>query len=226
MLVPRHPGSVGARVVTQRTTTSKRAYKSPRRLEQAAQTRTAVLEAAVRLFGERGWATTGMRDVAAEAGVSVETVYSNFKSKVDLLMAAIDVQVVGDAQPVALADRSEFTQMAAGSHAERVTAAAHLLTQVNQRTAGLHEAVRQGAASEPELAARLAEGERRRRVNIVQAAELITGRTIPDRDADTLWAVLSVEVFGLLTGVMGWSVPEYTEWAAREIASRLAAIQE
>jgi AcrR family transcriptional regulator len=75
--------------------TARRAYQSARRRQQAADTRKAVVDAATRLFGERGWAATGMRDVAREAGVSVETVYANFSSKGDLLMAAIDVAVVG-----------------------------------------------------------------------------------------------------------------------------------
>ncbi|MGH3179671.1 MAG: TetR/AcrR family transcriptional regulator, partial [Streptosporangiaceae bacterium] len=40
------------------------------------------------------------REVARAAGVSVETVYASFRSKGDLLLAAIDVAVVGDAAPV------------------------------------------------------------------------------------------------------------------------------
>ena len=42
-----------------------------------------------------------MRDIAKDAGVAVETVYANFGSKTELLMTAIDVGVVGDAEPVA-----------------------------------------------------------------------------------------------------------------------------
>jgi len=69
----------------------RRAYKSARRQQQAVNTRAEVLDAALLLFADRGWAGTGMRDVAREAGVSVETVYANFRSKSDLLMAAIEV---------------------------------------------------------------------------------------------------------------------------------------
>src|SRR6185437_12392475 len=59
----------------------RRTYRSPRREQQAAETRSAVISAAAHLFAERGWAATGMRDVAGAAGVSIETVYANFKSK-------------------------------------------------------------------------------------------------------------------------------------------------
>jgi AcrR family transcriptional regulator len=164
-----------------------------------------------------------MRDVAREAGVAVETVYANFRSKAELLMGAIDVGVVGDAEPVSLADRSEFADLATGTFDQRVKTAARLLTQIHQRTAGLHWALRQGAASEPGLARRLEEGETRRRLNIQQAAELIAGRRIDAVDVDTLWAVLSVDVFRLLTELSGWSVHQYQTWAAREIAQRLEA---
>ena len=78
----------------------KRRYNSNRRAMQAAQTRGDVLAAAIRLFTAAGWAGTTISAVAAAAGVSVETVYSGFGSKKGLLRAAMDVAVVGDAEPV------------------------------------------------------------------------------------------------------------------------------
>ena len=65
-----------------------RTYRSPRRAMQAQQTRVAVLGACRALFGERGWAATGVRDIAGEAGVSVETVYATLGGKVALLTEA------------------------------------------------------------------------------------------------------------------------------------------
>src|SRR5262245_48773732 len=117
--------------------TRRRTYTSPRRQQQAAETRAAVLAAAGPLFSERGWAATGVRDVATGAGVSVETVYANFGSKADLLLAALGVAVVGDAQPVALADRAEFADLGVGTLAERAAAAARFVTGAHARTAGI-----------------------------------------------------------------------------------------
>jgi AcrR family transcriptional regulator len=119
----------------------RRVYRSPRRQRQAAETRAAVLSAAVARFGSRGWSATGMRDVAAEAGVSVETVYATVGSKAGLLLAAIDVGVVGDVEPVPLAQRPEFARLGVGSFTDRVATAARLLTGINQRIAGLHRAL-------------------------------------------------------------------------------------
>ena len=63
--------------------------------------------AATRLFFERGWAATTLAGVAAEAGTAVETVYSAFGSKSGLLIAAIDVAIVGDDEQTPLVDRAD-----------------------------------------------------------------------------------------------------------------------
>src|SRR5262245_16544747 len=115
---------------------ARRRYHSPLREQRARQTREAVLAAAARLFTTRGWAATGMRDIAREAGTATETLYSHFPSKTALLQAVIDVAVVGDEAPVALAERPAFTVLADGSRAERLAAAARLVTDVALRTAG------------------------------------------------------------------------------------------
>ncbi len=54
---------------------------------KAEETRTRILDTALRLFRERGFAETTMRDVAAEAGVATGAAYYYFRSKEDLVMA-------------------------------------------------------------------------------------------------------------------------------------------
>ena len=105
---------------------SRRRYRSPLREQQAVQTRSAVIAAGIRLFGEKGWAGTGMRDVAAAAGVAIETVYASFRSKRELLTACIDRAVVADDEPVPLADRSSFLALGHGTRVQRAAAAAAL----------------------------------------------------------------------------------------------------
>ena len=201
---------------------SRRAYRSPRRQQQAEQTRADVLAAAANLFGTRGWSATGMRDIAREAGVAVETVYANFRSKTDLLMAAIDIGVVGDDAPIPLAQRPEFAALAAGDFSDRVAAAARLVTGINGRISGLRRALGEAAASEPELATKLTQAENRRRINIRQGIELITGGGVDDDLRDEVWALTSVDVYHLLTGIGAWSVPRYETWVA-EVLTRLLA---
>src|SRR5919107_6063720 len=85
----------------------KRRYDSSRRQEQARATRRAVLQAAHDLFVSQGYGRTTMADVAAAAGVSVETVYAAFKNKATLLHRVWDVTIGGDAKEAALPERPE-----------------------------------------------------------------------------------------------------------------------
>lgn len=207
-------------------TSGPRSYRSTRRAEQAAQTRAAVLAAARELFGDNGWAATGVRDVARAAGVAVETVYANFGSKVDLLQAALDAAIVDDTEPVALSDRPEFAALGQGSAVERARAAALLVREINERTHGIGRALREAAAGDPELAKRLTEGERRRRVDVERGARLVAGRTVTQTERDGLWAVLSMEVYGLLVNQAGWKAKRYEDWVAGTIVRLLQPVEE
>lgn len=144
----------------------------------------------------------------------VETVYAHFRSKTDLLMAAVDVAVVGDTQQLSLSERPEFLALGRGTRKQRARAGASLVAGINQRIAGVYLALREGAASDPDLAERLREGERRRRVDVEEGATLFTGRPVGREVCDGLWAVLAVDVYQLLTDLRRWSQDEYETWLA------------
>lgn len=170
--------------------------------------------AAARRFTTAGWAATGMRDVAADAGVATETVYAHFSSKAKLFRHAMDVAVVGDEAPVALADRPEFAALSQGGRADRILAAATLLTAVNQRTSGIAKVLREAAPTNAMIAQMLADARARIRLDIAAGAEAVMGRPPTDQERDGLWAVLSVEVYLLLVEESGWSIEAYRAWVA------------
>jgi AcrR family transcriptional regulator len=176
-----------------------------------------VLAAATSLFTDRGWSATGMRDIAREAGVAVETVYANFGSKTELLLTAIDIGVVGDAEPVPLSQRAEFAALGVGTFSDRVEAAARLLTGINRRTWRLRRALHEAAGSEPQLEAKLHDLEVRRRDNVRQGAEMVVGRPVEDDVLDGLWVVMGADVFALLTEIGGRSVDDYERWLVATI---------
>ena len=89
-------------------------YHSPLRARQAAETRRTIVDAAITLFKERGWAATTLPMVAAEAGTAVDTIYSVFGSKSGLLMEAIDLAIAGDDDPTAMVDRPELAEFGSG----------------------------------------------------------------------------------------------------------------
>lgn len=186
----------------------------------AQQNRQAVLEAATALFSERGWSAS-VRDIASSAGVSVETVYTHFGSKVDLLNQVVDVAVVGDDDPVALMDRPEFAALSMGSRNERATAAAALNTAINRRTTSLLTALREAAAVKPVMAQRLEALRESQRLTVHVAAAMVAGRKVTTVEADGLWAVLSQDVYELLSGSADWSPAQYNEWVAEAITRLL-----
>ena len=70
---------------------------------------------------------------------------------------------------------------------------------------------------EPELAARLEEARERQRRNVQVGGAMVAGRELSGAEAEGLWAVLSQEVYELLTGSAGWSPEQYEQWVAGAI---------
>ena len=190
-----------------------RRYDSTLRRRQAEQNRRAILDAAMALFAERGW-SVAVRDIADAAGTSIETVYAHFGSKPELLKEVLDVGVVGDDEPVALAERPEFTALSQGGPGQRAAAAAALVTAINRRTSGVQRTLREAAPVEPELAARLEEARGSQRRDVLVGGSMVAGRELSGAEAGGLWAVLSGEVYELLTGSGGWSPEQYEKWLA------------
>lgn len=71
-----------------------RPYRSDLRQRQAEQTRRRVVQAALELFGSRGYRATTYADLAEEAGVSVKTVQEH-GPKAALLQAAVEMASFG-----------------------------------------------------------------------------------------------------------------------------------
>jgi AcrR family transcriptional regulator len=195
----------------------RRRYRSALREQQAAATRRAVTDAARELFLANGWAATGMREVAEAAGVALETVYSHFSSKRGLLRAVADAAVVGDDQPVPLAERPDFLAMGHGRRSERMGAAARLLTAVQVRTAAVATLLREAASADEEIAEMLRSTRERQREDVVRAIQLVVGRPPTDSERDGVWAITSPEVYLLLVEASGWSAEQYEAWIAETL---------
>lgn len=190
----------------------RRRYRSGLREQQAEQTKRAVVQAAHNLFVANGWAATGMREVAATAGVALETVYSHFASKRGLLRAVADAAAVGDDAPVPMAQRPEFLAMGRGRRPERVRAAARLLTAVHLRTAPVAKLLRQAAPADDEIAEMLRSTRERQRQDVATALELLLGRPPTAAERDGVWAIVSPEVYLLLVEESGWAPEQFEAW--------------
>jgi AcrR family transcriptional regulator len=200
------------------TSTTRRRYDSPLRAKRAEQTKTAILDAATNLFTTAGWAGTGMRDVAREAGVAVETLYSHYASKRTLLDAVVDLAAAGDTEPVAVAERPEFHKMGRGRRSDRIAAAASLVAAINERTGPFAKLIREAAATDEEIAEVLRATRARQRQDVEAGLALILGRPPTDDERDGAWAILSPEVYLLLVQESQWSLDQYERWLSDTLA--------
>lgn len=208
--------------------TVKRRYASARRQEQALQTRRAILDAAGRLFVHPGYAATPLTAVAAEAGVAIQTVYSVFGSKRQLLSELVDRTVAGDDDPVALPDRQFVADIRAlDDPRAKLRRYARHLSDIHARQAEVMLALAGAATADPDAAAiRQKNDDDRHRGMTMLAAELIaTGRTRPDVDtgqvADVLWLAMDVHNYDWLVRRRGWTVDRFERWYVDTVAAAI-----
>lgn len=191
---------------------AKPGYHSPLRARQAAETRQTIVTAAVRLFGERGWAATTLPMIATEAGTAVDTIYSAFGSKSNLLMAAIHLAIAGDDEPTAMVDRSELAQFAEGTRLERLRTGVRYTMGVYERSLPILRTLQEAAASDDMARARLERYDNDRRDVMIVGLGFILGHPAPDEFVDAVWALVSPEVLTMLTEKRGWSIAETEAW--------------
>src|SRR4051812_33039545 len=91
--------------------TGKRGYRSPRRIEQAAETRRAVLAAARELFVNSGYNATTVAQIAAHAGVSLDTVYAAVGRKPQLLRELVETSISGADRAIPGEERDYVARM-------------------------------------------------------------------------------------------------------------------
>lgn len=72
------------------STAPSRRNSTVRRTRRGPHTRKQILDASLRLFSERGFARTTVRDIATAAGITDAAIYYHFQSKRDLLEALVE----------------------------------------------------------------------------------------------------------------------------------------
>ena len=200
--------------------TRRRSYSSPKRRQQAAETRGgraghgALRHARLERHGHAGRREGG--------GVSVETVYATFGNKTDLLMAASMSRSWATRRPSPSGSVPSSGRLAGPVPPSGACRRPSRPRGPRAGTRGIGR-VREGAASDPTLATRLADGERNRRADVTQAAELVAAREVTTSESDGVWAVTSTEVFDLLVDRAGRGEDAYEDWLADTISRLLPA---
>src|SRR5436309_9661814 len=130
-----------------------RSYNSPRRAEQAAATRRAILDAAQRLFEKDGYAATPMASIAKEAGVALKTVYLAFETKSGVLRALWHLRLRGDEGSAHVGERDWYREVLEEPDAKRqLKLNARNSRVVKARVGALMEVIRSGARADTDIA--------------------------------------------------------------------------
>lgn len=187
--------------------------KGTRRQLQAEQTRRDIIQGARRLFAAKGYAGTSMADIAAEAGVVIQTVYSSVGPKQAFLRELNDLID----EEAGVAEIAAAVSATSDPH-EMVRLAVRLTRQVVERCGDIVAAVHDAAGTEPEMAAMLAEGRRRHRDGLRGVAEaLAAGGALrngltPTEAARRIAVLSSNEVYFQLTRDFGMSFAAAERW--------------
>ena len=209
---------------------AKRRYDSSRRRAQAAATRDDILDAAQRLFEERGYGATTMDAIAAEAGVALKTVYVAFETKSGLLRALWNHLLRGGRDEVPVAQQEWYREVLEEPDAERkLRLAARNSRVVKLRIAGVLEVIRSAAPIDPDIGALWSriqtEFHANQRVIVESLREV--GALDPaldvDRAADILWTLNHPNLWQLLVDERGWTPEDYEQWCGDLACSQLLA---
>lgn len=213
------------------TMATKGTYDARRRRERAEEerraTRLRVVEAARRLFLDRGYVATTMADIAREAGVALQSVYNAGQSKADLMHHVADLAVAGDDREIMLIDRPGFRAVAREPDAEaQIRMAAGLTAATLERLAPVWVAYREAAAVDARAAANLVAAHRRRHLTFGAMIRMLPEHRLRqpyEASTDTAWSIASIDVFLLLRSIREWDATRYAEWLARTLVDVLLA---
>lgn len=199
-----------------------------RRAGQAQATRRRIVDAAAALFVERGYAATTLDEVAARAGVAVQTIYFHFGNKRTVLSAAVDVASAGDDEPIAVLDRSWMDDVRDEPDPRR---AVELWTRGGRaifvRVAPIMGVVREAAVTDQDMAEQWRTNEDQRLIAFRAFAQLLADRRAlkaglaVDEASDIVFALNSIEVYELLTVRRGWSADRWERWLAGALTEAL-----
>lgn len=211
----------------------RRRYDSPRRREQAAQTRGAILTAAQVLFERQGYARTTMAQVAEEARVALKTVYVAFETKSGLLRALWNLLLRGDEEDVPVAQREWYIAVLEEPDPERqLRLNAKNARAVKERAGKLLGVIRSAAAVDSEIAelwervqTDFYENQRAIVERLDAKGALRPGLDVA-RGTDVLWTLNHPDVWLLLVEERGWTADSFEQWLADTFCAQLLRADE
>ena len=204
-----------------RETSRPRRYRSALRVEQASATRRRVLDSAGRCFAANGFTATTLGAIAADAGVSVETVQAHGPKK-QLLLAALEVASAGADGGRSILELPEAQAVLAHQDArDGLLGLASFAAELNGRIGQLWQAMAAAALGDPDIASAHAGLQERIRADFLTIARQLEQRgglrkDVPVEEvALTLWLLTSPYQHEQLVVQAGWTSERYLSWLQR-----------
>jgi AcrR family transcriptional regulator len=197
----------------------RRRYDSSGRQAQTRRNREAILDAAQRQFLEDGYAATTVAAVAAEAGVSVETIYKAFGGKSGLVRGIYDRGLVGP-DPVPAYRRADEVRERETDPRAIMRSWGTIASEVSAVVSPVARLVRVAAAADPDMAALLRDHNDRREARARHHARFLKRRGYLREDVslaqatDIIWTCTSDELYDLLVAQRGWSPARFARFLA------------
>ena len=201
----------------------RRAYSSKIRAEQAAQTRSRIIDAAGDLFTSDGYGRTTIKSIAAAAGVALDTVYAVFGTKVRVLTAVLDARL--SPAGVNVMDRPEEQEVRdQPDQRSQIEGFTRDIASLSSRTRPIYEVLRTAGAVEPEAAEVLREMEGHRLIAMGRLADWLAANgplRVPVERARMRRHVPMPGVEFPNVEDEGPLVSDHAEWMADTLASTL-----
>src|ERR1700730_285608 len=205
-----------------------RRYDSPRRREQAAATRQAILAAAQHLFERDGYVATPMPAIAAEARVALKTVYVAFGTKANLLRTLWDLRLAGNEAATPVLERGWYREVVEDDSPEaKLRLAARQSRAVKTRSGRLLEVIRNAASVDPEIRTLWEEIQSKLHhvasalIEQLHSSNALRSGLDPAIAADILWTLNHPAVWQLLIHERQWQPDQYEQWLEQSLRSQL-----
>jgi AcrR family transcriptional regulator len=199
----------------------------PSRRDRARATRLRIIRAAQKIFTGHGYAGARMIDIAAEAGVAVQTVYFTFHTKAELLQACYELAVLGEDDPrPPPAQPWHAAMLEASDGPAAIRRFAEGSSAIVARVALLDDVVR-SAAHEPDAAQVRAHNEQLRRDGYTRIISHLAGRfglpsgLDPASAADILLTLAGPATYRCLVADYGWPHDLFVDWLAATLSQQL-----
>lgn len=205
-----------------------RQYDASRRRERARAARIAMLETAIELLVEHGYAETSLALVGQRAGVATPTVYKAFGNKPALVKAAFDYAAAGDDDATPIYERERAKKiLAEPDPVRKLEIYTEGLLGTLSRSAKLQLAVRTAAEVDMQMKDVWEQITSRRlfgmgiiATNLFEGGHLRAGIT-QEVAQDVLWAYTSPELYQLMVLIRGWPGSRYRTWVLRALVDAL-----